>query len=99
MPPPLGALAVGSDCNSPFIVSVNLKPSFLTPRSMGRESPPIVFSPTQWLLDALLLLLAHGKPGCRMVRASMADRHPLIFWAMCGITLSARMSATNEAAS
>jgi hypothetical protein len=34
-----------------------------------------------------------------VVRASMAERRPLMFWAMCGVTLRARMSATNEAAS
>jgi|SoimicmetaTmtHMA_FD_contig_51_3028585_length_382_multi_2_in_0_out_0_2 hypothetical protein len=29
----------------------------------------------------------------------MAERRPLMFCAMCGVTLSARMSATNAAAS
>jgi hypothetical protein len=31
--------------------------------------------------------------------ASMAERRPLRFWATCGVTLSARISATNAAAS
>jgi hypothetical protein len=32
-------------------------------------------------------------------RASMAERRPLVLCAMCGVTLSARISATNEAPS
>jgi hypothetical protein len=34
-----------------------------------------------------------------VVRWSTAERCPLMFWAMCGVTFSARISATNEAAS
>jgi predicted enzyme related to lactoylglutathione lyase len=33
------------------------------------------------------------------VRASIAERRPLSFWAMCGVTLNSRKSLTNSAAS